>query len=141
MNMSDEKTEKVAGQVPGVMQAAAQHLRKMAADNVTLYKRAESAENEVRRMKLARRMEQRGIEPQLSFEEKVEKLSALDPEKLATTEQAVELAAGGVRLGTVASRDEEKRSSVRGETYRSSEDGSDPLDAFVMNQEAYGHGG
>ena len=132
--------EKVAAQVPVMMQTAAQHLRKMAADNVDLVKRADSAEREVRLYKLARRMEVRGIEPNLSFEDKVAKLGDIPEEKLARMEQAIELAAGGVRLGTVGSvqTDTDGKTAGRGELYKGESDGSDTLDNFIESQGAFG---
>jgi len=133
--MSD--MNKVASQVPGVMGAAAQHLRKLAGQNVDLVKRAEVAEHEVRVMKVARRMDQRGLEPNLSFEEKTAMLREMDPEKLGSLEQAIELSAGGFRLGRVEA--EEKRASTGSEFY-SAQSGTDSLEDFVTNQKAYGEG-
>ena len=135
--MSDG-TDKVAGQVPGVMNAAAQHLRKMAGKNVELSKRAEAAEHEVRVMKIARRMEQRGLEPGLAFEEKIAALRDLEPVKLSHMEQAIELAAGGFHLGHVEEKREEKRASHGGELYATGDGGSDLLEDFVVTQRAFG---
>lgn len=134
--MSD--MNKVASQVPGVMGAAAQHLRKMASQNVELVKRAEVAETEVRAMKIARRMDQRGLEPNLSFEEKTAMLRDMEPKKLGSLEQAIELTAGGFRLGKVEPQ-EEKRASA-GELYSAGEAGSDTLEDFVTTQKAYSEG-
>ena len=138
--MSDKNMDKVAGQVPGVMGAAAQHLRKMAGQNIELVKRAEVAEHEVKVMKIARRMDQRGLEPNLSFEEKTAMLRDMDPEKLGSLEQAIELTAGGFRLGHVEQPEEKRASRSGGEMYGSTEAGSDMLEDFVTNQKAYGEG-
>jgi hypothetical protein len=137
--MSD--MDKVAGQVPGIMQTAAEHMRKLAGQNVELVKRAEAAEHEVRLVKLARRMEQRGIEPSLGFDEKLAHLRSIEIGKIASLEQAVELAAGGFRLGRLEA--EEKRASADfgtggGELYRRGADGGDALEQFIESQHAYG---
>lgn len=126
--MSDMK--KVAGEVPMVMQTAAQHLRKLASSNRDLVKRASAAEKELLLMKLARRMEQRGIQPELDFDEKVAALSELSEDKLASFEQAIEMAAGGARLGSI--ENPEKRAS-HGERSGS----SDELEDFVTTQGAF----
>lgn len=137
--------DKLASQVPGIMQMASEHLQKMASTNVQLVQERDALEHENRVMKIARRMEVRGLEPNLSYEEKVAKLHEVPTEKLASLEQAVELAAGGVKLAHVATRDDaagEKRASVqRGELYHADEAGSDPLEDFIANQDAFSHGG
>ena len=135
--MSDESS-KIASQTPQLMQMAAQHMRKMAADNVDLLKENEALQHENRVMKIARRLEQRGLETSLSFEEKVAKLQDLPVEKLASFEAAVELAAGGVSLGRVAPQDGDEKRASMGETYRTNSSGSDELEDFVMSQGAYG---
>lgn len=128
---------KVAGQVPGIMHEAAQHMRKLAEHNTELLQERDALAHENRLMKLARRMEQRGLEPSLSFEEKVAKLHDVPSEKLAATEQAIELTAGGFRLGHVdQSQGGEKRAS-RGELYTSDPESGDELEGFVMTQGAY----
>ena len=85
-------------------------------------------------------MEVRGIEPNLSFEDKVAKLGDIPEEKLASMEQAIELAAGGVRLGTVGSvqTDTDGKTAGRGELYKGESDGSDTLDNFIESQGAFG---
>jgi hypothetical protein len=135
--MSDDMT-KVAGQVPGIMHEAAQHMRKLSEQNVELVQERDALMHENRIMKIARRMEQRGLEPNLSFEEKVAKLQEVPQEKLAATEQAIELTAGGFRLGTVDQQSSggEKRAS-RGELYSSDESGGDELEGFVTQMSAY----
>jgi hypothetical protein len=132
--MSD--MDKVAGQVPGIMHEAAQHMRKLAEENVSLVGERDALAHEVRLLKIARRMEQRGIEPNLSFEEKVAKLQEVPVEKLAATEQAIELTAGGFKLGHVEQPQGEKRAS-RGELYSSDESGGDELESFVSTMSAY----
>lgn len=137
--MSDQLM-KIAADIPSVLTTSAQHLRKMASANAELLKRAEAAEHELRVMKLARRMEDRGLEPNLGYEEKVAGLRDLGPEKLASLEQAVELAAGGVSLGTL---DESPKTAAtgsthKGELYGPNASGSDDLNDFVMSQQAFG---
>jgi hypothetical protein len=125
--------KKVASEVPAIMQTAAQHMRKLASSNQSLMKRASAAEHELRLMKLARRMEQRGLEPEMDFEEKVAALREFDEEKLASFAQAIEMAAGGARLGSLDNADNTntKRAS-HGERQS-----SDELEDFVTTQGAF----
>jgi hypothetical protein len=137
--MSDQ-TQKLAGDVPGILAASAQHMRKLAGHNVELLKRAEAAEHELRLMKLARRMEARGLEPSLSLEEKLASLRDVPATKLDHVEGAVELTAGGFSLGRVSSSDEggTKTAGSSSELYHSNEGGSDDLEEFVTSQQAFG---
>jgi hypothetical protein len=132
---------KLAGDVPGILAASAQHLRKLAGQNVELLERATAAEHELRLMKIARRMEQRGLEPNLSLEEKVASLHDVDPSKLDSIEHAVELTAGGFTLGRI-SQPEDNGTKVAtwhtGELYHSNGAGGDDLEEFVASQQAYG---
>lgn len=132
--MSD--MDKVAGQVPGIMQEAAQHMRKLASQNAELVQERDALEHENRLMKIARRMEIRGLESGLSFEEKVAKLQDVPAEKLAATEQAIELAAGGFRLGTIDPSQGSGEKRAGGELYKKSEAGDD-LENFVSGMSAY----
>ncbi len=131
---------KLAGDVPGILSAAAQHMRKLSTQNVEAVKRASAAEHELRLMKLARRMEVRGLEPNLSYEEKVAGLREIPAKKIASLEEAVELAAGGFSLGRVTNSDDsgQKTASDGGELYHSNTGGGDDLEEFVISQQAYG---
>lgn len=125
--------EKVAHEVPAIMQAASQHLVKLAGQNVELVKRAESAEHELRVMKLARRMDVRGLHPNLSYEDKIAQLMEVPEEKLATMEQAVEMAAGGVRLGRVA---ETTDTGGKTASFDGGGNAGDELEDFIESQAA-----
>jgi hypothetical protein len=133
--MDDKKIMKLAEDVPGILHASSQHLRKMAGKLITETQRADAAEQELHRMKLARRMELRNMEPNLSFEEKVAALAEVPSEKLASLEQAVELAAGGVTLARLNQEDGQKVASQGGELYSS--EGGDALEDFVMSNQAF----
>jgi hypothetical protein len=137
--MSD--MQKLAQDAPAILQAGAKHLRKMAQANVDLQREKEALEHEVRVMKLARRMEVRGLQPSLSFEEKVAALKDVDGEKLAHMEHGVEIAAGGFRLGELedpAERSTKAASAPQGESYALDQGGSDSLDQFVLSGQALG---
>lgn len=121
----DPKTKEAAAQVPEVLRTAGLHMRKMAADQAELLKRANDMEHELKAYKLARRMEQRGLSPELGFEEKVAMFQAADATKLAEISAGLEFAAGGFRLGTTAEPEEKTASSA------------DPLSAFITSQQAY----
>jgi len=126
----DQELRKVASDVPGVLLAAAEHLTKLANDNVALEQRAESAEHQVACYKLARRMEERGLQQELTFDEKVAALQQLPVAKIATMEQAVELSAGGFSLGTVA--EDSKTASPNGV------ENPEALESFINSGAAYG---
>lgn len=121
--------QKLAGNVPEVLRASSQHLVKMAKSHADLLAVSKQQGHELQAYKLARRMEQRGLSPELDFEQKVAKLLETPQEKLATYEQAVELAASGFRLGSVA-RDEPLEMGETGGV-------TDPLDAFIRSNGAY----
>lgn len=136
-----EDMDKVAAQVPGVLSAGAAHMRKIAQQNIDLVRQCEALENEVRVMKLARRMEERNIQNDLSFEEKCASLRDADNEKLATYESAVELSAGGFTLGSLKdlnTHNGEKLATIKGEEYSLEPGESDPLDEFVLSGSAHG---
>lgn len=124
-----QELQKLAGDLQGVLRTSAQHLTKMANAHAALMADNQQKDHELKAYKLARRMEQRGIIPELDFESKVAKLIETPVEKLATYEQAVELAATGFRLGSVSADDR----------VVSSEQGSNPdvLDSFISSQAAY----
>ncbi len=104
-------------------------MEKMATEHVALLKRAEDAERELLAMKLARRMEEKNLHPELSFEQKVAELRNAPPERLAVIEGGIEFAAGNHAFGKVASHTEGGEGSTTS---------GDPLDAFVMSQTAFG---
>ena len=120
---------KLAGDLQGVLRTSSDHMTKMANANAELLAINQAQEHELKAMKLARRMEQRGIEPGTDFEMKVANLLQTPLEKLATMEQAVELATGGFRLGQVQAED---TTQVGG-----GERPLDDLDSFILSQAAY----
>lgn len=92
---------KIAEQAPQILSASAAHLRKLASENVKLAQNVQALEHQLRLHKLARRMEDRGLEPQYNFEEKLAHLQDVDSSRLDSLEQAVELSAGGFKLGSL----------------------------------------
>lgn len=125
-------TNKLASQMPGVLKEAADHMRKLANQNVDLLQENGELKSELRIMKLARRMEERGIEPTLDFDTKVASLREVGDEKLSVIEQAVELAPGGFNLGRLGGG-EESSDKVAGDESPS----GDSLEHFVLSQQAY----
>lgn len=124
---------KVAGQVPGIMQEAAQHMRKLAEDNTMLVQERNALQHQLLCEKIAQRMAERGIESELDHRGKVAKLTSLEPSKLATMEQAIELAGGSFRLGRV----EEADKAASDSSFVRSDAGSDDLDNFLASNAAY----
>lgn len=106
--MSDDKFTKLANDTPAILREAGAVMRKVAQANIVLEKKASDLERENRAMKLARRMEIRGVEDDLTFEEKVAKILELPETKLAAFEAGIEFAASGARLGAVQSAEDAK---------------------------------
>jgi hypothetical protein len=103
-------------------------MRKIAADNAELNETNAELSKENQAMKLARRMEQRGLEPGLDFEAKVAHIMSMDQAKIATFEQAIEMAHSGFSLGAA---DTEDKTAAGG-----SSDG-DVLSNFITSQAAF----
>lgn len=126
-----QELQKLAGDLQGVLTTASQHLKKMASAHANLLAENQQKDHELKAYKLARRMEQRGISPELDFEAKVASLLDTPVEKLATMEQAVELASGGFRLGSVQTDDKTAHDGDVGSP------GADVLDAFISSNAAF----
>lgn len=131
--MSDMK--KLASQVPAVLAEASATLRKTASRLLDVEQRNEALQNELRVMKLANRMEERGLDPNLDLEKKIAHLQKVDPSKLDALEQAVELSAGGFKLGSL----EEANDNVEGvHTDQGSAAHHEDLDNFILSGRALG---
>lgn len=98
--------EKIASEAPDLVREAGNHMRKVATALVVSEKLAKDLGHELQLHKLARRMEQRGIESGLDFETKLARLSEIPREKLAAFEQGIELAAAGGGFGAVMSAED-----------------------------------
>lgn len=122
--------DKLASDLQGVLRVSAQHLAKLANAHAALQTQSEATEHELMAYKLARRMEQRGLLPELDFDQKVAQLMDTPRGKYATLEQAVELATSGFRLGQVQADDRAAAEGTAGTT-------PDVLDAFIASQSAY----
>lgn len=125
-----QELQKLAGDLQGVLTTAATHMSKLANAHAQVLAVNAQYEHELKAYKLARRMEQRGLSSELDFEAKVASILATPVTKLASMEQAIELASGGFRLGSVQADDK-----------TAAEEGSpgtvDVLDAFITSQAAY----
>ena len=124
--MDQSQREKLAADLPAVLTEAANHMEAMSRNQVALEKRASDAEHELRVMKLARRMEERGVHSTLSFEEKVAELRGAHSEKLAAMENGLEFAARGFNLGTAKEPEVSNGSSA------------DQIDSWIMGNHAFG---
>lgn len=126
---------KIASDAPAVLLEGARVTRKLAQDNMELVERADALEKELTIHKLAMRMQERGLEPALSIEEKIAMLRSVEPIKLAGIEAAVEMSAGGFKLATL--REEDFTSEQPAQTKSSGELGSsahyERLDTFVRS--------
>jgi hypothetical protein len=123
----DEMT-KIAAAVPGVLHEAAEFTRKLASANLDLVRERDGALHQLRLMKLAQRMHERGIDPHLSFDEKVEHLGQHEATKIAAFEAGLSLVGGGsLSLGQL----EEK---TAGETHGASTGlTQEGLNDFILN--------
>ncbi len=124
--MSDDRI-KLAEETQAILLDAAKTMETQSRELVKTAQQRDAALRELRIMKLAKLMEDRGIASELDFNAKVAELSRAENAKLATMEQAIELSAGGFRLGS---------------TYDSAQDVSgpssgDPLEAYIMSGSAY----
>jgi DNA-binding transcriptional regulator YbjK len=126
--MSDQ-LQKLASDLPAVLTTTAEHLRKMASSQVAKDERIAELSHELSAYKLARRMEQRNLSSELDFEAKVASLLEFPEEKLASMDQAIELATGGFRLGTHET-DDKTASDVTAP-------GADPLGAWITSNAAF----
>lgn len=134
-----EDMDKIASQVPGILNAGAAHMRKIAQQNVDLVRQNQALENEVRVMKLARRMEDRGLQNDLDYDEKCASLRDADDTKLASIESAVEIVAGGFSLGKLDNPADrgQKVATIQGENYNLNPGDEDPLNEFVLSGSAF----
>lgn len=107
----DEAFMKVAHDTPAIIREAGSLMRKMAGANITLEKRASNAERELQAMKLARKLEDRGLNADLDFDQKVARIMGMDQDKIASFEAGIELAASGGGLGAVMSEEDAKTAS------------------------------
>jgi len=103
----DHNMKKLASQVPGILSEASSHLKKVASENVSLHQRNDALTRELRLHKLAMRMEERNLEPHLTMKQKIAHLQTVPPARLDATEQAIELSAGGYKLGSLQTSSEE----------------------------------
>jgi len=133
--MNKTSMDKVAAQIPTMVTEARDHLRKMAHSLVTEREKRSAVERELRLHKIARRLEERRIDDELSFEQKLNKLASLKSKKLDTFETALELSPGGFKLGALQEND--SNNNAGGEDGQGSQARSD-LDAWIASGAAYG---
>ena len=107
---------KLASQVPAVLAEASATLRKTSSRLIQVEGENAALRNELRVTKLAMRMEERKLEPALDLSSKISSLKEVDPTKLDALEQAVELTAGGFKLGSL---EETSTDNVRSEEHTS----------------------
>jgi hypothetical protein len=86
-------------EVGQMMKLAAENLRALSEENQGLREKVTSYEARDRAEKIAHVMEEKGLEPELSFDEKVDGL--LKREDLAVVEQAVGMSAPQMKLASV----------------------------------------
>lgn len=123
----DEMT-KFAGAVPGVLHEAAALTRKLASANLDLVRERDEAVHQLRLTKLAQRMHERGIDPHLSFDEKVAHLGNHEVTKIAALEMGLSLVGGG--LHSLGQLEEKTAGEAHGASTGLTQEG---LNDFILN--------
>lgn len=119
------KTAAALVQVPALLKEAQAHMDLMSNKLAELHSAHSTALHEIQAMKVAQRMVERNLDPSTGWEQKVASLRGMSSEKLATMEQAIELAQGGLNLPRPDSTDR-----VVG--------GGLSIDDFILSQSALG---
>jgi hypothetical protein len=101
--MMDKKA--ALAQVPALLKEAASHMKAQSTKLAELTESYETVTHELKAMKLAQRMVERGLDPESTWADKVASLKGMSSEKLATMEQAIELAQAPLSLPKVATAD------------------------------------
>lgn len=101
--MMDKKA--ALAQVPALLKEAASHMKAQSTKLAELTESYEVVTHELKAMKLAQRMVERGLDPESTWADKVASLKGMSSEKLATMEQAIELAQAPLSLPKVATAD------------------------------------
>lgn len=118
----------IENDIPVTLSLAAKHMRKLASDNAALYDSNQRLAHELRLHKIAMRMEERSLDPGVPLQEKVAQLQEFPPNKLDSLEQAIELSAGGFKLGSLQEADRPSEGS--NSSYAE-------LTSFILSGEAY----
>lgn len=111
--------------LPMLLKEASQHLATTSAKLAELTEEHKTAVHQIKAMKLAQRMTERGFDPETSWEQKVASLQAMTDEKLATMEQAIELAQAPLSLPKVANQDQANPTNPT------------TFDDFILSQSAF----
>jgi hypothetical protein len=127
MKTDDEMKKFAATEVPVILKTAAEQVRKQASTILDLTRERDGLENELRAIKLAQRITERGIDDHLSFEQKVAKVKELDETKLAGLEAVIEAVGGSFSLGRL---EEEKVAAQAGGSSQ------EALTDFILNGDA-----
>lgn len=115
-----------AGQM---MKLAAENIRALSEENQDLKTKVAHYEKKERAEKIASKMEQKGLEPELSMEDKIAGL--LKRDDLSVVEEAVSMSAPQMKLASV--HDGDMRVAVEGD-----ETGGSAQDAFAANLASIG---
>lgn len=131
----DQRLRKLAADMPTVLRASAQSIRGLTNKLASLETTHDAQSLELKAYKLARRMEQRGLNPETGFEEKVAHIKTFGHEKMAAFEQAIEMApvtnSSGFRLGTTDPEEKTATAQAGGSS------GNDVLSDYIMSQAAF----
>ena len=127
---------KLASQVPAVLAEASATLRKTSSRLIQVEGECSALRNELRVTKLAMRMEERKLEPALDLQQKIASLKEVDPGKLDSLEHAVELAAGGFKLGSLEQASTDSVEGVHSEQGSAAQ--YETLDNFILSGRALG---
>ena len=113
-----------SAEVGQMMKVAAENLRALSEENQNLKVKVAAFEKKSRAEKIASAMETKGLEPELSFSDKVDGLLRRDD--LSVVEEAVGMSAPQMKLASVR---EDSRVATGGDDYS----GDSATDAFAAN--------
>lgn len=126
--MDQAQRDKLASDVPALLTEAASHMEQLSTKLAASEKAKADFAHELRAMKLARRMEERQLHTNLTYDQKVAELREATPEKLASIENGIEYAAQGFRLGAAAQTEDPSSAGTS----------ADPLGDWISSNAAYG---
>jgi len=115
LNMTD--AHRVLREVPTALRGLTKHAQALEAENTALRQKVAQFELRDRAVKVATIMEGKGLNEELSFEQKVASLMS-EPDKLDVREEAAKIAARQMSLGNL---DEERSSN-----------GSTQLESYIL---------
>jgi hypothetical protein len=99
--MSSEQVGQILGQVPTTLRAQQQKIASLREENADLKEKVAHYERKVRVEKIASVMEEKGLDPETTLEDKVSNLMSSETD-LDIVEKAIQLSAPQVKLASIS---------------------------------------